>query len=76
MSLICENGGYQDPTDCGRCLCPDGFGGDDCTHVIAGDPGIGRGNKNTFGHRTKAIKKQALKRSHRFLLRNNFISSQ
>ena len=27
----CENGGYQDPTNCARCRCPTGYGGDFCT---------------------------------------------
>jgi astacin len=26
----CEHGGYQNPNDCSRCHCPDGFAGDYC----------------------------------------------
>ena len=26
----CARDGYQDPTDCERCRCPDGFGGPYC----------------------------------------------
>ena len=29
----CERGGYQDPTDCFKCKCPDGFGGMYCEQV-------------------------------------------
>jgi len=33
LSRPCEHGGYQDPNDCSRCLCPDGFAGDFCTDL-------------------------------------------
>ena len=26
----CQRGGYQDPKDCSKCKCPDGFGGTYC----------------------------------------------
>ena len=29
----CQNEGYQDPTDCNRCRCPDGLSGRFCTEV-------------------------------------------
>lgn len=31
LNGVCQNGGYQDPNDCTKCRCPDGFGGRLCT---------------------------------------------
>ena len=33
LDKSCQNEGYQDPTDCSRCRCPDGLGGRYCTRV-------------------------------------------
>lgn len=33
LRFTCLRGGYQDPNDCGRCRCPDGFAGNDCSSV-------------------------------------------
>lgn len=37
----CQRGGYQDPNNCHKCKCPDGFGGDFCEYVAPSkaDPG-------------------------------------
>ena len=32
-AIRCENGGYQDPNDCTKCLCPEGLGGIYCQSV-------------------------------------------
>ena len=29
----CQHGGYQDPNNCARCVCPDGYGGQFCTQL-------------------------------------------
>jgi len=31
----CQHSGYQDPNDCGRCICPDGFGGQYCDQIAS-----------------------------------------
>ena len=31
----CHNGGYQDPANCARCQCPDGFGGAFCERLAS-----------------------------------------
>jgi hypothetical protein len=31
----CQRGGYQDPNNCSRCVCPDGFGGTFCDQLEA-----------------------------------------
>uniref|UniRef100_A0AC35U598 Zinc metalloproteinase n=1 Tax=Rhabditophanes sp. KR3021 TaxID=114890 RepID=A0AC35U598_9BILA len=31
----CQNGGYQNPRDCTKCKCPNGFGGAKCADVAA-----------------------------------------
>ena len=28
--VSCAHGGYPDPNDCSRCICPEGLGGDTC----------------------------------------------
>ena len=30
LARPCQHGGYQDPNNCGRCICPDGFEGQYC----------------------------------------------
>ena len=30
LSQPCQHGGYQDPNNCNRCICPDGFAGQYC----------------------------------------------
>ena len=32
----CKRDGYQDPKNCWRCRCPDGFGGNYCETVATG----------------------------------------
>ncbi|EFP06886.1 hypothetical protein CRE_11190 [Caenorhabditis remanei] len=34
VKLECQNGGYQNPADCGACLCTDGFGGQLCDELL------------------------------------------
>ena len=29
----CKNGGYPNPIECGKCLCPSGYSGDTCEEV-------------------------------------------
>ena len=33
LARPCEHGGYQDPNNCHRCICPDGFGGPYCDQL-------------------------------------------
>ena len=33
LTQPCRRDGYQDPRNCRRCRCPDGFGGQFCEHV-------------------------------------------
>ena len=30
LARPCQHGAHQDPNDCSRCICPDGFGGQFC----------------------------------------------
>ncbi|CAD5123379.1 DgyrCDS11735 [Dimorphilus gyrociliatus] len=39
LARNCFNSGYQDPKNCHKCICPDGFGGDFCESVIYGSCG-------------------------------------
>ena len=38
----CAYGGYPDPTNCHRCICPNGFGGSECQDIEESH-GRGRG---------------------------------
>ena len=33
LPAACQHGGYQDPKDCNKCRCPDGWGGRYCDQV-------------------------------------------
>ena len=33
LARPCQHGGYQNPNDCSRCICPDGFEGQFCDAV-------------------------------------------
>jgi len=33
LARPCQHSGYQDPNDCTRCICPDGFGGPYCDQI-------------------------------------------
>jgi len=33
LARQCEHGGYQDPNNCHRCVCPDGFDGPYCDQL-------------------------------------------
>ncbi|KAH7722549.1 metalloproteinase [Aphelenchoides avenae] len=35
-SSKCQNGGFPNPRDCNKCICPDGFAGDDCSERAKG----------------------------------------
>ena len=41
LSQACQHGGYQDPSHCDRCICPDGFSGTYC-HQLAPSDGLYR----------------------------------
>ncbi|KHJ78247.1 hypothetical protein OESDEN_22133 [Oesophagostomum dentatum] len=30
-AIVCENGGFPHPRNCSKCLCPGGYGGDNCS---------------------------------------------
>ncbi|CAJ0597165.1 unnamed protein product [Cylicocyclus nassatus] len=44
----CDNGGYEHPRNCSKCLCPSGFGGDSCNE---------RPNENNCGGILNATQK-------------------
>ncbi|KHJ77646.1 hypothetical protein OESDEN_22734 [Oesophagostomum dentatum] len=44
-AIVCQNGGFPHPRNCSRCLCPGGYGGDDCTQRP--DNGCGKEVKAT-----------------------------
>jgi len=35
LARPCQHAGYQDPNDCRRCVCPDGFGGQYCDQIAS-----------------------------------------
>ncbi|KAH7702072.1 metalloprotease 1 precursor [Aphelenchoides avenae] len=35
----CKNGGFPHPRNCNSCICPNGFGGSDCSQRAAGEGG-------------------------------------
>ncbi|KAH7722545.1 NAS-31 protein [Aphelenchoides avenae] len=35
----CKNNGFSHPRDCSKCICPNGFGGDDCSERQPGENG-------------------------------------
>jgi astacin len=39
LSQPCLHGGYQDPNDCSRCKCPDGYSGKYCSEVAPSNGG-------------------------------------
>ena len=39
LARACQHGGYQDPNNCNRCICPDGFAGQYCDAVAASTQG-------------------------------------
>uniref|UniRef100_A0A0N5A0T0 Metalloendopeptidase n=1 Tax=Parastrongyloides trichosuri TaxID=131310 RepID=A0A0N5A0T0_PARTI len=40
--LNCRNSGYQDPNNCTRCVCPNGFSGTKCENLTSSDSGCPR----------------------------------
>ncbi len=42
LPFPCLNSGYQDPNDCARCRCPDGWTGDDCGQLAGPVNGASR----------------------------------
>lgn len=36
---VCKNEGFRHPRNCNKCICPNGFGGDDCSERQSGEGG-------------------------------------
>ena len=39
LTRLCDRGGYQDPNDCDRCRCPEGFTGRYCQKLLYSNTG-------------------------------------
>lgn len=54
--ITCKNEGFQNPSNCSKCICPGGFGGDDCSTVASPENGA----KNCGGILTATATTQTL----------------